>query len=504
MRRLSPKIIALVAWVLCLSLFQPYAPTLQAASGVPSRSAPAPFPTAQHLKQLAESEEELAYSLGIQAYIYGYPLVISAKTMGEMTQSRAPINQFYYSETLASPAYRDIVTPNSDTLYMNAWLDLSQSPVILNVPDNPQNRYYTVQMLDVYTNTFRNVSNRSTKQKAGRYLIAGPRWKGIVPANTSLIQTPTGTVWLVGRVEVKGDSDLPQAIRFEKQITLAPLLQAKQASAPQVSAAIPADALTSLSFFKIMTDMICKNPPPACDRVLLDQFALAGIDVEHGFTPSKLRPATLAGLRRALLEAPGIVQNGFPPYTHIRNGWGSFSPIGTYGNQFLARAFIAFSGLAANVPEEEVYYRAYTDERGGLLTGTKRYTLHFTKEQLPQTPAFWSINVYSHQLYLATTAANRSSVRSNTGTLVYNPDGSLDLYIQKEPPPGKESNWIPTPAGDFNLVLRVFAPAPDPWRKDHAWPPVYESKSAKGVLEVLKSAIPRPFISDSFRRVKSG
>lgn len=476
MHRFTRKLISLAVSLLCFALFQPYAPVLQAAADRASRTPPAPFPITQQLKQLAEAEEELAYSLGIQAYIYGYPLVVSAKTMGEMTHSRAPLNQFFYSESLASPAYQDIVTPNSDTLYMSAWLDLSQSPLILKVPDNPQNRYYTVQMLDIYTNTFRNVSNRSTRQKAGRYLLAGPTWKGVVPANTELIQTPTDAVWLIGRVEVKGDGDLPQAVAFEKQITLSPLVQTKQNSVAQTSPVIPADALTSLSFFQIMTEMIRKNPPPVCDHVLLDQFALAGIDVEHGFAPDSLRPATLAGLKRALQAAPGIVQSGFFPYTHTQNGWGSFSPIGTYGNQFLARAFVAFSGLAANVPEEEVYSRAYTDERRALLTGTKRYRLHFTKEQLPQTSAFWSINVYNNQLYLAATAANRSSVRSNTGTLVYNPDGSLDLYLQQEPPPGKEANWIPTPAGNFNLVLRVFAPAPGTWGKGHTWPPVREVK----------------------------
>ncbi|MFP3390432.1 DUF1254 domain-containing protein [Brevibacillus sp. SIMBA_040] len=477
MLRNRKKIFALLILTLCFACFPPYTSTLKAAQTKPPT--PEPFPMAQKLKQLGQSQEELAYSLGIQAYVYGYPLVLSAKTMGVMTQTRAPLNQFFYSETLASPTFRDIVTPNSDTLYMSAWLDLSQSPMILKVPNNPQNRYYTVQMLDVYTNTFRNVSNRSTKQQAGRYMIAGPDWRGLIPANTELIQTPTNTVWLIGRVEVKGDRDLPQAVDFEKQITLSPMLQTKQAAVPQVSPTIPADALTSLSFFQIMAEMIHKNPPPTCDRVLLDQFALAGIDSEHGFSPDKLRPATIAGLRRALIDAPQIVQNGFLPYTTIRNGWGSFSPVGTYGNQFLARAFIAYSGLAANVPEEEMYFRAYTDERGALLTGSKRYTLHFAKDELPQTSAFWSINVYNNQLYLANTAANRTSVRSNTGTLIYNPDGSLDLYIQKEPPPGKEANWLPAPDGNFNLVLRVFAPSPDTVGKTHAWPPNRENKSVK-------------------------
>ncbi|WP_312113286.1 DUF1254 domain-containing protein [Brevibacillus reuszeri] len=478
MLRFSKKIIiSLFVTVVWLSFFFSSFHTVHAASeGSPS---PTPFPFTQRLKQLAKSQEDLAYSLGIQAYIYGYPLVMTAKTMAEMTRTRAPLNQFYYSDTLASPSFHDIVTPNSDTLYMSAWLNLSVTPMILSVPENPLNRYYTVQMLDAYTNTFRNVSNRSTQGHAGRYAIVGPKWSGIVPANTHLIKAPTNTVWLIGRVEVKGEGDLSKAVSFEKQITLAPMLSSKQVppAAAQVSPAVPDDVFTSLSFYQVMTEMIRSNPPPACDRVLLDQFALAGIGISPDETQAKLRPRAIAGLKRALADAPGIIQNGFLPYTKVTNGWGSFSPVGTYGNQFLARAFVAYSGLAANVPEEEMYFRAYTDEKGALLTGTKRYTLHFSKEQLPQTTAFWSINVYNNQLYLATTAANRSSVRSNTGTLLYNPDGSLDLYIQKEPPPGKESNWLPTPAGDFNLVLRIFAPAPDTWKNPQKWPPVREVKN---------------------------
>ncbi|UIO41844.1 DUF1254 domain-containing protein [Brevibacillus brevis] len=424
-------------------------------------------------KTFLQSQERLAYSLGIQAYIYGYPLVMSAKTMEAMVKNRAPINQFYYADTLASPAYRDIVTPNSDTLYMSAWLDLSETPVRLTVPANPQNRYYTVQMLDAYTNTFRNVSNRSTKQQAGQYIIASPQWKGPTPAHIPVIYAPTNTVWLIGRVEVKGEADLPQAVSFEKQIAIAPVHPKLQTA--HVPEALPPDVLSSLSFFQVMTKWIQSNPPPECDRVLLDQFAQIGIDVQKGFDPSALGPARLAGLQRALQDAPSIVQNGFPGYATFRNGWGSFSPIGTYGNQFLARSFIAYSGIGANVPSEEAYYRALTDGSGKPLTGAKSYTLHFTKEQLPKTSAFWSINVYDNQLFLAKTAADRASVRSNTGTLAYNPDGSLDLYLQQQPPKGKEGNWLPLPEGEFNLVLRVFAPEPATLDNQHAWPAVIES-----------------------------
>ncbi|QRG67140.1 DUF1254 domain-containing protein [Brevibacillus choshinensis] len=445
-----------------LSLFPSSARHAESAQG----------PTVNPLQRLSQSQEELAYTLGVQAYIYGYPLVVTAKTMGDMTRSLAPLNQFGYMESLASPAFRAIVTPNSDTLYLNAWLDLSQTPVLLQVPENPENRYYTVQMLDAYTNTFHNESNRLTKGKARQSVIVGPNWKGSLPPNLPTIHAPTNTVWLIGRVEVKGEQDLSKAIAFEKQIQIKALVP----GSPRTSPEVPKNALTSLDFYRVMTDVIRKNPPPACDHVLLNQFALAGIDVQSGFDPAKLTPAKLAGLKRALQDAPNIVQNGFPPYATFQNGWGSFSPIGTYGDQFLARAFIAFTGLAANVPEEEAYYRAFTDSKNLPLSGDKAYTLHFEPSEVPKTSAFWSINVYNDQLYLAQTEANRSSVRSNNGTLRLNPDGSLDIAIQKSPPANQQVNWLPVPAGRFNLVLRVFAPEPGTLGPQHTWPAIRENR----------------------------
>ncbi|MFD2370555.1 DUF1254 domain-containing protein [Brevibacillus sp. GCM10020057] len=424
----------------------------------------------------AIAEEALAYSLGVQAYLYGYPLVAVAKTMGEMTRDGALLNQFVYSDALATPSYRGIVTPNSDTLYLNAWLDLSQTPVLLQVPANPQHRYYTVQMLDAYTNTFHNESNRATADKARQSVIVGPGWKGTLPTGVRTIQAPTDTVWLLGRVEVKGKQDLAQALAFEHQIQLKPVQQAKQSGAAGVSSVVPQDVLHSLAFFRVMTDMLQKNPPPVCDQVLLTQFALAGIDAQTGFDPARIRPATRAGLERALRDAPSIVENGYPPYIMVENGWGSFSPIGTYGDQFLARAFIAYSGIGANVPEEEAYFRAFTDGDNRPLTGEKAYTLHFAPDQLPQTSAFWSINVYDNQLYLAKATGNRVSVRSNNGTLRLNPDGSLDIAIQKSPPADPQANWLSTPPGPFNLVLRIFAPKPGSLGPAHALPPIREKR----------------------------
>ncbi|SDJ86534.1 DUF1254 domain-containing protein [Paenibacillus marchantiae] len=420
---------------------------------------------------VASSQEQLAYSLGVQAYIYGYPLVVMEQTRQMALKTRAPLNQFYYSSMLASPQYHDIVTPNSNTLYFSAWLDLSKGPVILNVPANTDDRYYTVQMLDAYTNTFRNVSNRTTENKAGQFTIVGPgRSSDITKAS---IHAPTPIVWLLGRVQVNGKEDLNRAVAFEKQFTLSTPTSNPSSGITDGSSSNQMSSMKNdpFAFYKIMTEQIRQNPPPACDAVLLDQFKLIGIDPAKGFESADLNAATKAGLLRAAKDAQRIIANSVKSIP-TANGWYIGHDIGTYGTQFLLRAVVAYSGLGANVPEEELYARAFVDQNGEKLHGKQRYVLHFNKNDLPQVTGFWSLTLYGSNFYLVDNAIGRYSIGDLTKGLLYNPDGSLDLYIQQSAPEGKESNWLPAPPGDFNLVLRMFAPKPSMLEGEYEVPPV--------------------------------
>jgi hypothetical protein len=419
----------------------------------------------------SSSQEQLAYSLGVQAYIYGYPLVVMEQTRQMALKTRAPLNQFYYSSMLASPQYHDIVTPNSNTLYFSAWLDTSKGPVVLNVPANTDDRYYTVQMLDAYTNTFRNVSNRTTGNKAGQFTIVGPgQGSNVTKAS---IHAPTPTVWLLGRIEVNGKEDLSRAVAFEKQFTLTTSTSKSANGIADGSSSIQVSSMKNdpFAFYKIMTEQIRQNPPPACDAVLLDQFKLIGIDPAKGFESADLNAATKEGLLRATKDAQRIIANSVKTIPTI-NGWYIGDDIGTYGTQFLLRAVVAYSGLGANVPEEELYARTFADQNGEKLHGTKRYVLHFNKNDLPQVTGFWSLTLYGPDFYLIDNAIDRYSIGDLTKGLVYNADGSLDIYIQPSAPEGKESNWLPTPPGEFNLVLRMFAPKPSMLDGGYEVPPV--------------------------------
>ncbi|MET3291259.1 UNVERIFIED_CONTAM: hypothetical protein ABID98_003829 [Brevibacillus sp. OAP136] len=420
------------------------------------------------------SREQLAYVLGVQAYIYGYPLVVMQATKAGSLQLAAPINQFYYTENLATPDFRGVVSPNTDTLYFAAWLNLSKAPVTLHVPSDPTNRYYTVQMLDLYTNTFQNVSVRSTQQQKNDYVIVGPTWKGSLPATASTIKAPTNTVWLIGRVGVNGPDDLADAIRLEKQFTLeSPSEAAPQKPQVSLSSTLYQDILQSpLAFFTVMTEAMKKNPPPQADSVLLDQFAPIGIVPGKGLDLKKWDAPTIAGLKRAMKDAPSIIADSGSLFGETSNGWARDLSIGTYGDRFLQRAYIAYSLLGANVPSEEIYARTFVDESNVQLNGVNRYVLHFDAKQLPKVDAFWSVTLYGDDFFLVPNSIGRYSLGSLTKGLRYNDDGSLDFYIQQTPPKGNESNWLPAPKGTFNLMLRMFEPKPDMLEGRYQIPPV--------------------------------
>ena len=242
-----------------------------------------------------------------------------------------------------------------DTVYCIAWLDLSRQPVVLHVPDT-NGRYYVMQIMDAYSNTFANIGRRATGTHAGKFAIMGPAWKGVLPSEFQSIQSPTNTAWIVGRVLAKGEDDRKEAMRILKQFTLTALDEDRN---PYVIK--PADKLLldnkvedlcAMDFFRIMTDLMILNPTTG-NESFEKQFAHIGIDLTYGLDAGKLDPETIAGLNRAVTDAFSIISNGQEKLNpRISNGWLTYPGLGNYGDQFLKRAYIAYMGLGANVEEE--------------------------------------------------------------------------------------------------------------------------------------------------------
>ncbi|MDD4345680.1 MAG: DUF1254 domain-containing protein [Desulfitobacteriaceae bacterium] len=368
-------------------------------------------------------------------------------------------NVFFYE--LITPDFKDVVSPNVDTVYCTAWLDLTLNPVVLNVPDT-DDRYYVMQIMDAYTNTFSSIGRRTTGTNAGKFAIVGPDWKGVLPSGLKAVKSPMNTAWIIGRVLAKGENDMDNAIKILKQFTLTSL---DENSSPYVIKSVnklllenKVEDLCAIDFFKTMTDLMILNPTTDYEAYE-KQFEHIGIDLTYGFDANKLDADTIAGLNRAATDAFLIISNSQQELNpRFSNGWMIYTGVGTYGDQFLKRAYVAFSGLGANVDEEATLPRTFKDEQGNQLNGEYKYILQFNKDQLPPVEAFWSVTMYDKDFFLVPNDINRYAIADYTPGLEYNDDGSLDIYIQKCPPINHESNWLPAPKDDFNLVLRLYQP----------------------------------------------
>jgi hypothetical protein len=420
-----------------------------------------------------QARENEAYSIGVQAYIYGLSPVVMQRTeelfVTTPGEGHATVNQMGYFTHLATANDTDVVTPNADTLYNGAWLELEKEPIVLHVPDT-NGRYYVQELLDAYTNNFNSIGRRTTGTGEGNFAIVGPEWNGSLPEGIREIKSPTNTVWILGRILVKGDSDLPNVQELQKQFTLTPLNQfgnpgaaAKNETLADYKKAVASpNAQERLRFFEELRVALKNNPKPAGEAALMATFDQIGLGKNETPYGTDLDPAVADGLARAIKDGDQIVNLTWANLKGINiNGWTYNTDIGTYGYNYLLRAAVTEGGLGANVPEEAVYAKAQTGIDGQHLSGVNKYVIHFDKENMPPAEAFWSLSMYNATTYMfVPNSINRYSLGDQTTGLKYNPDGALDIYIQREAPIGNESNWLPAPEDNFYLILRMYQPGP--------------------------------------------
>lgn len=419
--------------------------------------------------------EKDAEDVATQVYIYGYPLVSMEMTRRVMTNtvepedSHAPMGQFYNMQSYPTASFRNITTPNADTLYSLAWIDLKKEPYILELP-NEGNRYYIMPLLSAWTDVFASLGTRTTGTKAGTYAITGPGWKGTLPEKVTEIKSPTNLVWILGRTYSSGTPEDYEAVhKIQKDYTLVPLSFYKKPYTPPkgvVNTAIDMDTpvreqvdnLDADAFFKLLAELLKDNPPSQADSVMVAKMKRIGIVPGKDFDPSKLGPKQLKAIRKAPVNALEKLQDLSSTGEKIENGWYYTLKTGLYGTDYLQRATIAYNGLGANRPQDAVYPIAKVDTTGKLLNGSNDYIIRFPKGKLPPVKGFWSITLYNEDMYFVPNKLSKYTV-SPRDNLQTNPDGSTDIYIQRvSPGKDKESNWLPSPEGDFVLVLRMYWP----------------------------------------------
>lgn len=417
-----------------------------------------------------------ARAIARDAYIYGYPVVESYKTL--YTQAvdkaspnyKAPFNQIGNSARVFTPKDTAFITPNSDTPYSFVWMDLRAEPVVLTLPPIASKRYYSVQLIDIYTQNFAYLGTRTTGNQGGNYMIAGPNWNGEKPANVkAVIRSESSIVYALYRTQLFNARDLPQvrAVQRGYQVrTLSAFLGQPQpaAAAPIDWPPPPADVTDSLAFFRFLNFMLQFAPTHPSEKDLMARFARIGVGPGLPFDERTLSPAMKEALAGGMADGKAAYADFKTANIDTRKvkSGDIFGTREHLGNNYMYRYTGAVQGIFGNSAEEAVYPAYFVDAAGKPLNAaTTRYTLHFPKGKLPPANAFWSLTMYDGKSkLLVDNPLNRYLINSPMlGQLKRDKDGGLTLYVQRDSP-GKalESNWLPAPAGPFYAVLRIYQP----------------------------------------------
>ncbi|OBJ42511.1 hypothetical protein A5630_20580 [Mycolicibacterium mucogenicum] len=427
-----------------------------------------------------QSEEQWAYSVGIQNYVFGLPLTIFERgrvmrlVPAELEKAKkyspaAPINQIGHMKTLATADDVMPYTPNNDTVYSGAQLELRDEPIILTAPDIAD-RYWSVEVADSYTNNIFYIGTRATDGKGGNHAFVGPDWKGTLPAGVIEHRIPTNSAMFAIRIGVvPGDAgDLAKVNALQEKFSLTSLSNwadpGRHGQAPVPALAPRPNYTGDLAYFQTIADLLIENPPPPGNEAAVVVLARGGITVGKPMDVNALSEPMRRGLARAAADGPQIMKwkvkyRGTPYPTR----WNNLRP-GTYGVDYFDRAAGALEGLFVHDRDEAEYFSTYEDGDAALLDGSHKYVLHFDADQLPPTlpNGFWSITMYGPDFQLVKNPINRFSIGDRTPGLQKNPDGSLDIYIQSEEPSGHSSSWLPAPAsGQFRLNYRIYLPEAD-------------------------------------------
>ncbi|UJR18870.1 hypothetical protein I4U23_021998 [Adineta vaga] len=425
-----------------------------------------------------------AQKIAIDVYVYGYSLITSEITRVQMTNVdeaknlKAPMGQFINARHYPPANYRGVTTPNADTLYSLAWLDLDNEPWIFSHPDMA-NRYYLFPMYDLWTSVIESPGKRTAGTTAATYIITGPKWKGKLPLTlrkrfTKHIKSSTRYLLILGRTYCTGTAEDYTAVHhLQDQYLLKPFsdfvnnrnrtFQPKIDLNPGFS--MTDDVRTVINnmnistYFNMMMKLLKDNPPLKQDRHIIKKMAKLDLFPGQIFNWNKFGDR----IQVALNQVPKLAFNKISSLQNksgtIQNGWLIPEAAGRYGTDYLRRAYIAAYGWGANLREDAIYPHTTVDSNGKKLSGENKYVIHFTKDQTPPVNAFWSITMYDQDYFFVPNPLNKFTL-SPRDPLIYNSkDGSLDLYFQHTSPElNKQNNWLPAPNGSFILMLRMYWP----------------------------------------------
>ena len=442
-------------------------------------AAPLAAPAIVRAQETAAALRELAR----RATIYLFPVYEMYRTRWQATVNEANplrqrLNRFRHIAQLADHRARAVTTPNNDTFYSSAWLDLSLEPMFLTVPP-VGDLYYSYAFMDLFTNNFAYVSHRLHGGAPPTHMIVGPAWTGDPPSDVKLVRAPTNSVWLLGRILVDGPDEVDRVrilqarvlletpdMRNERRILETRELMRQRTVAPAEPVADWAapNPTDPFDLFEATMRALGEGPLSERDRAVFEGFAALKLRPGRKFDLRAFsepeRRAIQAGIEQGRAEVRGAASR----FGKTVDGWTyGERHLGNFGDDYLYRAHVALTGLAALEPAEAVYLACNTDSNGRPLSGANAYRLTFAADGLPPARAFWSLAMYEvtaeGRAFFIDNPIGRYSIGDRTPGLQKADDGSLTIYLQRERPDGERAaNWLPAPNGPMRLVLRAYEP----------------------------------------------
>jgi hypothetical protein len=449
-------------------------------------------------KRAVEARPAQTRDLAYKVALYAYPLVLAdAVRQADALAAREAggvdlFRQFFHSDTVPDAKRAPGVLPRADSLYSLAWLDLKNSPYLLEVPAMPD-RHCLVQLLDAWTKNLPALSSQDGK--SGKYILL--RQGSQVPADHAEytpVACPTSLCMLLARIQARTPEDVPEARKAQQGLILTPLFPDKIQGSAEASTTAPVRQLAELDakdFFARFTGLLSDNPLPVRDAHMAEQFAKLGIakgKAAFFSLDAPLREAAAEGCRRAL-DALGVYFNNISAYADPMDmgahGWSmSVLDVGSYGNRHDMRAHLAAADFGMPLPPDMLQLTLRVDADGKFLDADHAYALRFEPGQLPPAKGFWSLTLYSAKRQLHANPGQRHALTSGS-KLAAEADGSTIIHIrQKEPDKKHRANWLPTPAmGYFFLVLRLYGPEASALKADWRPPKIERVELRKTVWD---------------------
>ncbi|WP_416797356.1 DUF1254 domain-containing protein [Ciceribacter azotifigens] len=416
-----------------------------------------------------------------EAYIYTYPMVKNYLTMYQYAlepgggQYKGPLNTMVSIARVYTPDDTAIITPNSDTPYSFIVFDLRAEPVVVTMPPIEKNRYYSLQLIDLYTNNVDYPGTRIDGNGGGNFLIAGPGWKGDLPKGIKrVIDMPTTLAIGIVRTQLFSPDDLERVKEIQAGYKAQLLSAYAGTPAPQAPPAVEwlpiSDEKMVSDYWSLAAFLLQFAPPYSGDETQRKSLGILGIRDGSPWPPEDLSPDTEKLMKEVAVTAEREIRDVAASLTDSSKIFGS--PEFMKG-QYMVRAAAAQGGIYGNSVQEALYVIYGFDAQNAPLDGrTGRYTLTFTSETLPPVDAFWSITMYDRpKQLLVANPINRYLINSSMlADLKKNDEGEIVLYLQNESPGAdRESNWLPAPKDAFYAVMRLYLPKPE--ALDGRWKP---------------------------------